>query len=261
MPTLLSIYLNCASGILGYMLVWFAASLWLERNDIADIAWGLGFVVATAIAWRQNPQPGLVANLAMVYVAIWGSRLAWHISGRNRGKSEDYRYAAWRREWGKWFYVRSFVQVFLLQGALLLVVAAPAIVAAGMSSANALSPISLLGVAVWIMGFAFESIGDWQLGRYLRLPSPKPKVLATGLWRYSRHPNYFGEISQWWGLWLIAAGTTYWLPAIIGPIMITLLITKVSGIPLLESHLMERPEFVEYARRTSLLIPWPPRAK
>ena len=138
-------------------------------------------------------------------VSIWGLRLAWHIYARHRGKPEDFRYMAWRREWGKWFYVRSYVQVYLLQGALLFLVALPVLMI-NRQPAIALSLVSGVGVGVWLFGFLFEAAADAQLARFTRDPNNRGKILQTGLWRYTRHPNYFGEVVQWWGIWFLAIG-------------------------------------------------------
>jgi steroid 5-alpha reductase family enzyme len=195
---------------------------------------------------------GLLVN---ILISIWGIRLAWYITSRNKSKTEDYRYLAWRKEWGKWFYVRSYLQVYLLQGFLLYFIALP-VLAVNKSIASPLGWLDLIGVAIWIFGFFFEMVGDAQLAQFIKNPVNKGKLMQNGLWAYTRHPNYFGEVMLWWGIWLIALSAPNGWLAICGPLTITFLILKVSGIPMLEKKMSEHPEFAEYKRKTSGFIPW-----
>ena len=250
-------YLTLAFVLWGYMSLWFLISLLRKRNDVADVAWGLGFVLLAWTSFFLSRGSGTRGALVGILVSAWGLRLAWHIHARNRGKAEDYRYLAWRREWGKWFYVRSYLQVYLLQGGLLFLIASPVLIING-SAGRTLGLLDGIGVAVWLGGFLFESVGDAELARFARDPLNKGKLLQTGLWRYTRHPNYFGEVAQWWGIWLVALGVPGGWFGIIGPLMITLLILKVSGIPMLEKKMAENLDFAEYARRTSVFLPWFP---
>jgi steroid 5-alpha reductase family enzyme len=191
-------------------------------------------------------------------VLAWGLRLAIHIHVRDRGRGEDPRYKKWREEWGRWFLPRSFLQVFMLQGALLVMVAAP-VIFVNAAPASPLGPLDALGALVWLTGFIFEAVGDLQLLRFRRDPANKGRLMTSGLWRYTRHPNYFGEVTLWWGVWLIAAAAPGGWVTVIGPLTITGLILKVSGIPMLESRYYGRPDFEEYRRRTSAFFPLPPR--
>ena len=250
-------YLTLAFVLWGYMSLWFLISLLRKRNDVADVAWGLGFVLLAWTSFFLSGGSGTRGALVGILVSAWGLRLAWHIHARNRGKAEDYRYLAWRREWGKWFYVRSYLQVYLLQGGLLFLIASPVLIING-SAGRTLGLLDGIGVAVWLGGFLFESVGDAELARFARDPLNKGKLLQTGLWRYTRHPNYFGEVAQWWGIWLVALGLPGGWFGIIGPLTITLLILKVSGIPMLEKKMAENLDFAEYARRTSVFLPWFP---
>ena len=241
-----------------YMSLWFLVAQALRRNDVADIAWGLGFVV---LAWALFiNRPSIQLLLAVVLVTVWGVRLAVHIFLRNRKKEEDYRYKAWRQEWGKWFVLRSFLQVFMLQGALLIVISAP-LVGMGKNGQDSISLMNIFGVFVWIFGFIFESVGDYQLSQFLKLTTSKGKLMKQGLWRYTRHPNYFGEVTQWWGIWLISFGSPWFVWLIIGPLTITTLILKVSGIPLLEKKYEGRKDFEDYKKETSQFIPLPVRRR
>ncbi len=238
-----------------YMSAWFLLSLWKKRNDIADIAWGLGFVLLAWVSFFLGQEQSVRGILVGLLISIWGIRLAWHIYRRNKGKSEDYRYAKWRHDWGKWFYLRSYIQVYLLQGVLLFLIILPVL----FINKNAGQPfgiLDLVGLAVWIFGFFFESVGDAQLAKFIKNPANKGKLMQSGLWRYTRHPNYFGEVMTWWGIWIIAFSMPYMLLSIIGPITITILILKISGIPLLEKKMEENPEFEDYKNKTSMFIPW-----
>jgi len=241
-----------------YMSLWFVLSLAKGRNDVADVAWGLGFVLLAWASFFLGQSQDIRGLLVGLLVTIWGLRLAWHIHVRNKGKTEDYRYAKWREEWGKWFYIRSYLQVYLLQGFLLFLIIFPVLLINRSTGAN-LNYLDFIGVAVWLVGFIFESVGDAQLARFIREPSNKGRLMQGGLWRYTRHPNYFGEVTMWWGLWIIALSVPSGLYGIVGPLTITYLILKVSGIPMLEERMADNPEFAEYKSRTSIFLPLPPK--
>jgi steroid 5-alpha reductase family enzyme len=168
-----------------YMTVWFVVSLLARRNDVADVAWGLGFVLLAWISFLLSGTGGIRAVIVVIMVTIWGLRLAWHIHTRNRGKIEDYRYIAWRDEWGKWFYIRSFLQVYLLQGALLYLILFPVLII-NKNIGNPFTIVDFIGILLWIVGFCFESIGDWQLSQFLKDPTKKGTLMQSGLWKYSR---------------------------------------------------------------------------
>ena len=251
-------YPTLAFLLWGYMSLWFVISLLKRRNDVADVAWGLGFVLLAWASFFLSGGSGTRGVLVGILVSVWGLRLAWHIHARNRGKAEDYRYLAWRREWGRWFYPRSYAQVYLLQGTLLFLIALPVLII-NRGGGETFGSINVLGVCVWLCGFLFESVGDTELARFVKDPLNSGKILQSGLWQYTRHPNYFGEVAQWWGIWLVTLGVAGSWFGIIGPLTITILILKVSGIPMLESKMAENPDFTEYRRRTSVFLPWFPR--
>jgi steroid 5-alpha reductase family enzyme len=241
-----------------YMSLWFLFSLLKNRNDVADVAWGGGFVFLAWASFFLGEAQGIRGLLVGLLVSIWGIRLAWHIHTRNSGQAEDYRYAKWREEWGKWFYLRSYAQVYLLQGVLLFIIFTPVLLI-NLSAGTSLNYLDFAGVLVWIVGFIFESVGDAQLARFVKNPNNKGTLMQSGLWRYTRHPNYFGEVTLWWGIGLIAiSATSGWL-GIIGPLTITYLILFVSGIPMLEKKYHDRADFEEYKKRTSMFIPWFPK--
>lgn len=249
--------------VAGLLVVWAHGGLLLaalrRRNDLADVLWGLGFIV---IAWSTQWFAGMATARGLLVAALvtaWGARLVLHIHFRNRGRSEDSRYRKWREEWTAQgvFWIRTYFQVFLVQSLLLGIVASPLIWI--VSSVE--SPWGLwdaLGVTVWGVGFFFEVVGDEQLRRFLRVRQPG-QFLQTGLWRYTRHPNYFGEVTLWWGLWLIACATPGGWMTVIGPLTLSGLILKVSGVPMLEAQYEGRPGWAEYRRRTSAFFPWVPR--
>ena len=255
--------IKCALFILIYMTFWFAVSALRKRNDVADIAWGLGFVATAIVASVLNQNLGSLAGLSLFLTTIWGTRLALHIYLRNRGKSEDYRYAKWRHEWGKFFFIRSYLQVFILQGVLLLLVVLPVVLTVGLPHDIYLSSWAAAGVITWIFGFYFEAVGDYQLSSFIKDPANKGKLMDKGLWQYTRHPNYFGEVTQWWGLWMVLCATTlpnnYKLLGLIGPVVITTLILFVSGVPLLEQKYANDKNYQKYAKKTNKFFPWSPK--
>ena len=245
--------------VLIYMNAWFAVAIRQRRNDVADVAWGFGFLLVALTSlllnWPAAARPALVITL----VAIWAIRLSVHIHIRHRGKPEDFRYRAWRGAWGKYFYIRTYLEVFILQGVLLFLISTPIIYI----NSNTNPPLGYLdgaGVLVWITGFLFEAVGDFQLIRFTRTPANKGRIIQSGLWRYTRHPNYFGEVLLWWGVFMIALSVpgAWW--TIIGPTTITFLIIKVSGIPMLEAKYRGNPEYEGYRRRTSSFFPVPPKS-
>jgi steroid 5-alpha reductase family enzyme len=245
-------------AVLTSMTAWFVAAQLKGRNDIADVAWGLGFILAAVVSLFYGGVSSPRGLVVSALVLLWGTRLALHIHARNRGKGEDPRYRQWREEWGRWFVLRSFLQVFMLQGLLLVVVATPVVFMNG-SPATPLSWLDALGLLIWLTGFVFEAVGDWQLLRFIRNPANKGKLMTSGLWRYSRHPNYFGEVTLWWGLWLMSLNLPGGWWTVVGPLTISFLILKVSGIPMLERHYEGRADFQAYKGRTSPFFPLPPR--
>lgn len=241
--------------ILVYMTLNYLLALWRRDNSLADIAWGPGFILVAIITFLASDHETIRQWFVLGLVIAWGGRLALRIYRRNRGKGEDFRYRKWREEWGKNWVLRSYLQVFLLQGFFMWLVSLPLIV---INAGSEASPgwWDFAGIGVWLTGFLFETIGDAQLDAFLKQQSNRGKILDTGLWRYSRHPNYFGEVMQWWGIFIIANAVPSGWVSIIGPLMITFLILKVSGVPLLEKAMSQNPEFKAYQEKTSKFIPW-----
>jgi steroid 5-alpha reductase family enzyme len=241
-----------------YMSAVFLVALARKNNGIVDIAWGVGFILVSAVTLLSFGHGRARQWLALALVLTWGGRLALHIHKRNRGKEEDFRYAAWRRAWGKYFVLRSFLQIFMLQGLLMLLVVTPVLLIVGQEQ----PPLNLLdglSALVWLTGFLFETIGDRQLAAFIRNPANRGKLMAGGLWSVTRHPNYFGEAALWWGMGLLALSTPHGWLGLIGPALITFLLLFVSGVPLLEKKYAGRPDWEEYKRRTSRFVPWFPK--
>lgn len=258
METLAREYAILAGYLFIYASVCFVLSILKERNDIADIAWGLAFIVVSVTSFLRHGFAFDRGLLVTILVIIWALRLSTHIYFRNVGKKEDYRYRQWRESWGRYFYLRSFLQIFILQGILALVVVSPVVII-NVYRGGDLTFLDYLGLAIWFLGFIIEALGDLQLLRFMKTPENKGKLMRSGLWRYSRHPNYFGEVTQWWGIWLLSLSVVYGWFGIIGPIVITILITKVSGIPLLEQRWSSHPDFEDYKRKTSVFFLLPPK--
>jgi len=248
-------------AIVLFVTTLFLISALIHRNDIADVAWGIGILLAGVVAIGINGSKGPLITLLLALVLIWSIRLSSRIFIRNIKKGEDYRYRVWRDSWGKWFYLRSYLQIYLLQGFLMGVVATPLIIASLSGNNVQLSALSYLGALIWIIGFVFECVGDYQLDEFLKDPANKGKIMTSGLWQFTRHPNYFGEITMWWGIWLIISPLPYSVLALVGPITITYLILKVSGIPLLEAKFEGNSEWEAYKANTSKLIPLPNKSK
>lgn len=236
----------------------FILSLVLKRNDIADVAWGTGIFIVALIHYLSGGQSKL-SLLLTVLAGLWGIRLTVRIFLRNRKKPEDFRYKKWRDEWGRWFYVRSYFQVYLLQGLLMVVIGYPFIHASVFAEGYSFTTLTYLGLAIWSVGYFFEVVGDWQLDRFIRSKPAPGEILTSGLWKYSRHPNYFGEVTMWWGIWLMVSALPFGYLALVSPLMITFLILKVSGIPMLEKAFANNPAFQEYKKRTSAFFPLPPK--
>jgi steroid 5-alpha reductase family enzyme len=245
--------------ILGLMTVLWLVSLALRNSSIVDIFWGSGFVIANWIFFTLAPGGAAARKwLIGVLVTLWGLRLSLYVLWRNWGKPEDFRYQKWRGESGGSWWWKSFFQVFLLQGILMWIVAAPLLAAQQGAAPPGITALDCIGAAFWLVGFFFETTGDLQLARFKGNLDNKGKVMDRGVWHYTRHPNYFGDSAQWWGFYLIALAAGGWW-TIFSPILMTLLLLRVSGAALLEKTMETRPGYKEYIQRTSAFIPWPPR--
>ena len=254
---MLTVFITCFLIIFIYACVWFAISVYKKRNDVADIAWGIGYIIICVFLFLSCPTSPITILLYSL-VTLWGLRLSLHIYNRNKNKTEDFRYKAWRDDWGKYFYLRSYLQVFLLQGFFLLIIISPVIHAA-VAEKLQWNIFTWIGLCCWIIGFYFQAMADWQLVVFKSDKNNKGLIIQTGLWKYSRHPNYFGEILMWWSIFIITIPFANSFYFIISPLTITLLLVFVSGIPMLEKKYKGNPAFEDYKKRTSVLIPMPPR--
>ncbi len=254
------------------LLVAAILGLWAYSTRIRDVSfidafWAFGMVLLAWSSWLQIDGQGRRADVLLALTSIWGLRLSWHLFSRWRAHGEDPRYAkiigkvieskgwSWRKT--------ALLSVFLTQAPLLFITCLPAQLGiwASEGGRTIMGPVGWAGVIIAIIGIMFETISDAQLKAFRANPANKGKVLETGLWRYTRHPNYFGDACTWWGIWLIAAETGPWgWASVIGPIFLTFTLTKWSGKPLLEHSLKKsRPEYAAYIERTSGFFPWPPR--
>jgi len=237
--------------------IWSVA---LRNASIVDVFWGVGFalVAANGFCWgHASTAPRSLLISAMV--ALWGLRLGAHLLLRNAGHGEDPRYVAMRRRWGARFWWVSFFTVFALQGAILWFVSLPIQVVQA-APGGPLGGWDAVGVAVWLVGLVFESVGDLQLARFKADPGNASSVMDRGLWRYTRHPNYFGDFCVWWGLFIVALSAPLGPYTLASPALMAFLLLRVSGVPLLERGMSERrPGYADYIRRTSAFFPRPPR--
>jgi steroid 5-alpha reductase family enzyme len=254
------LFLPAAIAVLILMLSVWVLSLLLKNASIVDIVWGLGFVL---IAWVSNVASdgsSAVGLAVALMVSVWGVRLAGYLWWRNHGKGEDFRYVAMRKHYGQRFPLISLITVFSLQGVLMLLVSLP-VQLAQQSDDSSLNALSMVGVLVWIVGVLFESVGDVQLARFKARPENAGKVMDRGLWRFTRHPNYFGDACAWWGIAIVALQSNLGWLGLAGALVMNFLLVRVSGVPMLEKTMHQRrPDYVAYQNRTSGFIPRKPKS-
>lgn len=253
-------YLLTAGAVFFYMTGWFAFAVWRQDNGWADVAWGGGFVLLAFFPWLWHTVgetiPTYWALTSMV--VCWALRLSVYIWLRNRRREgEDFRYRQWRQDWGKQWVWRTYLKVFLLQGVFMYIIALP-ILLAGTHANGGWVGWQSIGQACFGLGWLWETIADAQLYRFKKSPANEGRILRTGLWRYSRHPNYFGECLVWWGIFVFSLSfeNTWW--GILSPLVMTWLLLRVSGVPMLESKYKNDPDYQEYTRTTNAFVPgWP----
>lgn len=235
-----------------YFTLVFLIAQKLKNNSIVDSAWGPGFAVGAVGAVFMGLD---VPRVIPLLICLWALRLFLHISYRNFGKPEDYRYLAMRESWGNHPYMNAYFKVFMLQCGLLFIILLSAI-----SSTRQIRSIQgyILGIIIFFFGLIFETLADEQLRRFVKYKS-KGQIMQSGLWRYSRHPNYFGEATVWWGIYLISISYGAPLWTIISPLLITLLVRYVSGVPLLEKRYSDNQAYKQYKKETSVFIPMRPK--
>ncbi|MGM0496024.1 MAG: DUF1295 domain-containing protein [Bacillota bacterium] len=248
--------------ILGYFIVFFIVATIIKNNSIVDIGWGLGFVlVAWALFFIGDTSVLTIEKIIVnIMVSFWGLRLFYHILKRNAYQEEDFRYKKWREEWGKWVVLRAFFQIFMLQGAFMYLVGIGVFYINMVEvTRNTYLILLILGVIIWLIGYLFEVIGDRQLKQHIANKNKTQKLMTYGLWKYTRHPNYFGEALLWWGIFIFVLGTNSPFALIVSPLIITLLLRFVSGVPMLEKKMSKNDGWDEYADKTNAFIPWFPK--
>lgn len=261
MLTLFSHYTATLAVTAGVFLVLWIVSLRTRNASLVDIWWGPGFALIALLSFALTPEGALSRRqLVLILTTIWGLRLGTHLLVRNTGKDEDFRYAAMRKAWGHGFAMKSLTRVFLLQAALMWVVSFPVQAAMRSATPATLGFFDWLGILVWTFGLFFETVGDLQLARFKADAANRGRVLDTGLWGWTRHPNYFGDALQWWGVFLTCVARPRGWLGIVGPAIMTFLLLRVSGVALLEKSLQRtKPQYADYVARTSAFVPRPPR--
>jgi len=256
----IEIYLIALLSIILMMSALWIVSIFIKNVSIVDLFWGFGFVVSALVYFIFTDGYYMRKILLLALVSFWGLRLSIYLAWRNVGKGEDFRYAQFRKNYGEHrYWWISFFQTFLLQGVLMWLISAPLLGAMFYSQNSSLGILDFIGIALWIIGISFEAGGDFQLAKFKSNPVNKGKVLNTGFWRYTRHPNYFGDSAVWWGYGFICLAAGSYIPGL-GSLLMTALIIKVTGVTLLEKSLKNsKPEYREYIEKTSAFIPWFPK--
>ena len=247
------------AAVTAMMLIGWLISLLYRNVTVVDSLWGLGFILVAWLTSLASNGFGGRNTLLAILVTLWGLRLSIYLSVRNWGKGEDPRYGSWRKKSEDKFWLVSLFKVFILQAIFLWVISLVLQIGQLAGEPAAFTWLDFIGAAVWIVGFVFESAGDWQLARFKSDPANRGRVMNKGLWAYTRHPNYFGESLVWWGFFLVTLSTpgSWW--TIISPIIITAVLLKMTGIPLTEKALIEnRPGYGDYIKSTSAFVPWRP---
>ncbi len=247
------IFISALTAFL-FMIFFYIISLLLKNNGIVDIGWGLGFITILAILHIFYPELYLRKIFITFLIVLWGFRLSVHIFLRSIGKPEDFRYARMRKNWGKYGIIHAFFRVFMLQGLLMLIIALPIMLVFN-SNPSKFTLWDMIGGFVFLFGFLFETIGDYQLTEFKKRPENKGKIITAGLWKYTRHPNYFGEAVLWWGIFIIGIPTNYGFIGILSPLITTYLLINFSGVPLLEEKYEGRPDWEEYKKNTPMFVP------
>lgn len=260
-------WLNCvitAAVLAGCMLALWLISIRIRNISIVDIFWGPGFGVLALVTYFVAADAGVESRkmLLTALTVVWSLRLGAYMLWRNAGKGEDPRYtAAYRSRYTSNLNMHTLTKVFLLQGALIWLISAPLQLGSYLNTPERLGAPALAGSVMWLIGFLFEAIADAQLARFKSDPANRGKILDTGLWRYTRHPNYFGNACLWWGLFMIACDHWLGLITVFSPLLMTHFLLNVTGKRLLEKRMQRaRPEYAAYIARTSGFFPWPPRS-
>ncbi|MFX1455309.1 MAG: DUF1295 domain-containing protein [Promethearchaeota archaeon] len=267
--TMLLIIGYSALALFIYLIIAFLVGTIKKNNGLMDVFYGPGYFVVAITSMVSyivlNNSVNIRQIIITILVFIWALRLASYVFIRNRGKPEDYRYQAMRRRWKTNIVLKSFVRVYLFQGLVIFVVAFPVWFVNISVTPMLVNPLDFagitlwLGAIIWLIGFYFETAGDYQLYKFKKNPENKGNVMDKGLWKYTQHPNYFGEVTQWWGIFVIALAVPFGFISAVGPAFITYMIIKVSGIRLLERRFRADDKYAEYKKRTRLFFPWFPK--
>ena len=256
---MLNVYIGTIISLWVFFTIAFFIAQAKENNGLQDIAWGMGFIVVALFSYFFSSTESLNGLVITSLVVLWGGRLSYHLFKRNWNSPEDRRYVDMRKNWeekGQNVKVVAYFKVFMFQMLLLLFIVQP-VMLANTREGNGLNLINIIGIVVWIIGYYFQVVGDAQLKKFKEDKSNKGKLMTKGLWAYTRHPNYFGEATMWWGIFLISLVEPISYLGIVGPSMITFLLLKVSGVPMLEKKYEGREDFEEYKKRTSKFFPMP----
>lgn len=258
---MINYYLGILIVVFIYFLIIFIVAQKIKNNSIVDIGWGFGFCLISLyniLYITINNIDNTISIVVSILIIIWGLRLFLYLGIRNIHKPEDFRYLAMRKKWGNHPTINAFFKVFMFQGLFMLLIASSIYIS--FLNTNSINYICLvIGVIIYIIGLFFESVGDWQLRSFIKKKENKGHIIKSGLWKITRHPNYFGEVMIWWGIWIIIVFTNYGYLAIISPLTITFLLLFVSGIPMLEKKYKDNEEFLAYAKKTSSFFPWFPK--
>lgn len=254
----MSLFLLSGVVISIFFAVMYFVGLMRKDNSVLDISWGIGFVLVSVMTLFASGSLSLPKILLTSLIILWGTRLAIYISIRNYGKGEDYRYKKFRERWGEKTWLYSIFYIFVTQALVLWFMAFP-ILLVNKSRLDTLSFSMILGVLVWIVGFFFETVGDYQLLQFKKNLSNKNKIMKEGLWQYTRHPNYFGEATMWWGIFIFSLSAPGSWIGIVSPALITLLLLRISGVTMTEKKYENDLQYKIYKEETSAFIPMPPR--
>ncbi len=256
----MSAYFSLLILVLSFFIIFFIISRYKDNNSLVDIAWGMGFVLVALYSF-------IIANnyttrniIVTLLIFIWGVRLSFYLFKRNWNSEEDFRYQKMRKKWGDKVALNSFFKVFLLQAVILLVISYPVFLI-NINSESAWNFLDTLGLLLCFIGLFFEVVGDKQLKEFINNREDKNQIMTEGLWKYTRHPNYFGEATIWWGVFIIAISVEQGITTLISPILISYLLLFVSGVPLLEKRYKDNQSYQRYAQRTNKFFPWFPKDK
>ncbi|MFW6284000.1 MAG: DUF1295 domain-containing protein [Desulfosalsimonas sp.] len=261
MDTMILFAVNLAAAA-GFMTAGWVIRLVRKNASVADIFWGAGFVLVAWLTFFQADGFFQRKLILAIMVTVWGMRLFIHIAARSRGKGEDPRYAAWRAQYGQRFWLVSLYKVFLVQAIFLWVIAISLQYGQVAPQPARLTWLDGAGFLIWLTGLVIEAVADWQLRGFLSAPENRGRVMDQGLWRYSRHPNYFGETLVWWGIFVMVLSAPLGFLTIVSPLTITYTLLRLTGVTLMEeTEFSDNPEYQAYIRRTNAFVPWFPRSR